>query len=47
MFFPLSISSGSVEGSFGNPAIRFFAKSPKHYCSQSENKKNDKLSYIS
>ena len=33
-----------MEGRFGNPAIRFFVKSLRSYCSQSKNKESDKYS---
>ena len=35
-----------MEGRFGNPAIRFFVKSLRSYCSQSKNKEIDKFSNI-
>ena len=44
-FSPLKISSGPVENSSGNPAIKFFVKKLRSYCSQSSKKKEiDKYS---
>ena len=44
VFFPIRISSWSVEGRFGNPTTKFFVKGLRSYCSQSKITENDKNS---